>query len=316
MMTGHCAAWATKAFDLTPMSTEGSVSTSLQAAYILHYREFQETSFIVDAFTLTHGRVALLAKSARKSKPVTRALYQPFRPLLLSWIGAGDLRTLTGIEESGQALNLTGAELACAYYLNELVLRLAGKDQPQPTIFAYYSMALEQLASQIISVEQVLRTFELQLLDDLAVLPNFAHCVAGGEAVDPSRDYRYHPANAVAVVVNRSDMPRAETLSEETAQGSSQNVYLGIQKEKHRMGAGDSRNPSIQADGMTPDEGVLVNGSTLIALSRLELSDPEVLNQAKVLMRQILRVHLGDKPLRSRELFDSLVLRGQEPVRE
>jgi DNA repair protein RecO (recombination protein O) len=294
------------------MDMEGSVSTSLQAAYILHYREFQESSFIVDAFTLTHGRIALVAKSARNSKPRTRALYQPFRPLLLSWVGAGDLRTLTGIEESGQALDMADAELACAYYLNELVLRLAGKDQPQPTIFAYYSMALDQLASQTISVEEVLRTFEVQLLDGLGVLPNFAYCTADGTAVDPSREYRYHPANAIAVVTNRPAIVEGadQESDQESDQGADQkNEYLGIQKEKHRMGAGDSRNPNIQADGMTPDEGVLVDGSTLIALSELELGSATVLSQAKLLMRHVLRVHLGDKPLRSRELFDSLVRR-------
>lgn len=298
------------------MDTDGSVSTSLQAAYILHYREFQETSFIVDAFTLTHGRIALMAKSARSSKPRTRALYQPFRPLLLSWVGAGDLRTLTGIEESGQALEMADAELACAYYLNELVLRLAGKDQPQPTIFAYYSMALDQLASQTLSVEEVLRTFEVQLLDSLGVLPNFAYCTADGSAIDPSREYRYHPANAIAVVTNRPAIVQVSAKESQAAEQSAdqepepgQNLYQGIQKEKHRMGAGDSRNPNIQADGMTPDEGVLVDGSTLIALSELELSDSTVLSQAKLLMRPVLRVHLGDKPLRSRELFDSLVRR-------
>ncbi len=75
------------------------------------------------------------------------------------------------------------------------------------------------------------------------------------------------------------------------------------------MGAGDTRDPGIQADGMTPDEGVLVDGSTLIALSELDLTDSNVLEQAKVLMRRILKVHLGDRPLRSRELFDSLVRR-------
>ncbi len=278
------------------MDVDGSVSTSLQAAYILHYKEWQESSFIVDAFTLTHGRVALLARSARASKPRTRALYQPFRPLLLSWVGASDLRTLTGIEESGDALEMFDAELASAYYINELVLRLLGKDQPQPAVFAHYSMALAQLAVKGCALQPILRTFELQLLDGLGVLPNLAHCSADGSAIDPNREYRYHPANAVAVITNNKV-------------AESDEPYAGIQKEKHRMGAGDSRNPGIHADGVTPDSGILVDGSTLIALSNLELESPTVLEQSKVLMRHILRVHLGDRPLRSRELFDSLVNR-------
>jgi len=278
------------------MVGDDSVSTSLQAAYILHYKEWQESSFIVDAFTLTHGRIALLARSARSSKPRTRALYQPFRPLLLSWVGASELRTLTGIEESGDSLEMFDAELASAYYVNELVLRLLGKDQPQPTVFAHYSMALAQLAVKGCALQPTLRTFELQLLDGLGVLPNLAHCSADGSAIDANRQYRYHPANAVAVITNNKVAENDEP-------------YAGIQKEKHRMGAGDSRNPGIHADGVTPDSGVLVDGATLIALSDLELESPTVLEQAKVLMRHILRVHLGDRPLRSRELFDSLVNR-------
>ena len=277
---------------------DGSVSTSLQPAYILHYTQWAETSFIVDAFTLSHGRIGMMAKSARSSRPRTRALYQPFRPLLLSWVGGSDLRTLTGIEESGAPLNLANAELACSYYINELVMRLLGKDEPQPAIFAHYVMALMNLAATgepgQASMESVLRTFELQLLDGLAVLPELARCTSDGSAIEVDRDYHYHPANAVAIPTNRA---------------LDSDMSLGIQKEKHRMGAGDSRDPSIHADGMTLDSGVKVSGQTLLAMARLELDDPEVLKEARPLMRQILRVHLGDKPLKSRELFESLARR-------
>ncbi|ASJ74452.1 DNA repair protein RecO [Granulosicoccus antarcticus] len=280
------------------MQDDGSVSTSLQPAYILHYTQWAETSFIVDAFTLSHGRIGMMAKSARSSKPRTRALYQPFRPLLLSWVGGSDMRTLTGIEESGAPLEMESAELACSYYINELILRLLGKDQPQQAIFAHYVMALMNLAATgqpgQASMESVLRTFELQLLEGLAVLPDLARCTPGGKPIEADLDYHYHPANAVAIPMNRS---------------LDSDASLGIQKEKHRMGEGDSSNPSIHADGMTQDAGVKVSGRTLLALDNLELDDPAVLKEARPLMRQILRVHLGDKPLRSRELFESLARR-------
>ena len=285
------------------MSTDGSVSTTLQAAYILHYRQYQESSFIVDAFTLAHGRVTLMARSARASKPRTRALYQPFRPLLLSWVGASDLRTLTGIEESGQAMSMENAQLACGYYINELVLRLLGKDQPQPAVFAYYSLALAELSAQPAgsanthrdsALQVTLRTFELQLLDALGVLPDLRYCTPDGSAVEPDSQYRYHPANAVAVPVNSK------------TDGS---LPLGIQKEKTRMGEGDSRNASVQADGVTADDGVLISGESLLSLAALEFPSDKVLEDAKQLMRRILRVHLGDRPLNSRELFASLASR-------
>ncbi len=295
MMSEHCAALGMKVLD--PVHTDDSVSTSLQPAYILHYRQWQESSFIVDAFTLTHGRIALVAKSARASKPRVRALYQPFRPLLLSWVGGSDLRTLTGIEESGQPITLEDASLACGYYFNELILRLLGKDQPQPEIFAHYALALSELTAPDARIEIVLRTFELQLLDTLGVLPDLAQSTADGSTVDAARQYRYHPANAVAVVTAQSsDEPGSQR-------------YAGIQKEKVRMGESDTRNPGVQADGITADKGVLVSGSTLLALSRLDLQEASVRAEAKVLMRHILRVHLGEKPLQSRELFESLVRR-------
>ncbi|MCL4165380.1 UNVERIFIED_CONTAM: hypothetical protein GTU68_009611, partial [Idotea baltica] len=118
---------------------------SLQAGYLLHYTQYGDANFIVDFFSLDHGRVPLMAKGARSAKPRTRALYQPFRPLLISWWGDHELRTLTGIEESGASLNLEGAALPCGYYINEIIIRLLAKDQPQPTLFAHYSLALAQL---------------------------------------------------------------------------------------------------------------------------------------------------------------------------
>ncbi|MGQ7846272.1 DNA repair protein RecO [Granulosicoccus sp. 3-233] len=280
------------------MMGDDSVSTSLQAAYLLHYTEWQESSYIVDAFTLSHGRISMMAKSARASRPQVRALYQPFRPLLLSWVGHSDMRTLTGIEESGAAVPLADAALACGYYINELVMRLLGKDQPQTEVFAHYMVALNDLGALgepgQPGMEAVLRLFELQLLDALAVLPDLARCTPNGSPVLPDREYRYHPANAIAIVQN----PALDVDSS-----------LGIQKEKTRMGEGDSRDPALHADGMTLDEGMLVSGRTLLALSSLDVDDPAVLQEARGLMRRILRVHLGDRPLRSRELFDSLVRR-------
>lgn len=267
---------------------DGSVSTSLQPGYILHYREYQESSFIVDAFTLTHGRVALMAKSARNSRPQVRALYQPFRPLLLSWVGAGDLRTLTGIEESGAAHALSDVRLACGYYINELVLRLLGKDQPQDEVFAFYAMALSEFEQTDIDYEIVLRTFELQLLEMLAVLPDLPYCTPDGTQVLPECEYHYYPANALAVPVQGSD-------------------GLGLLKQKHRMGASTMAHP----DGTTADEGVRIHGKTLIAMHEMDFSDAQVLSQCRQLMRQILRIQLGDKPLKSREYFAALATTGR-----
>lgn len=53
-----------------------------------------------------------------------------------------------------------------------------------------------------------------------------------------------------------------------------------------------------------PGPGTLeVSGELLLALAAGELEEPEILRQAKRLTRHLLRPHLGERPLRSRELF-------------
>lgn len=256
-------------------------AVSLQAGYLLHYTQYGDTNFIVDFFSFNHGRVSLLAKGARSSKPRTRALYQPFRPLLLSWWGDHELRTLTGIEESGQAHSLDGSALPCGYYLNEIILRLLAKDQPQPTLFAHYGLALSELADNPDNLQPVLRRFELQLLEALGLMPNFAHCRNDGEALVAEERYLFYPSSNQAVLV------------------PTENEYIAIPKKK-------IPDAVYHSDGETLDVGVPVSGKTLIGLAEFDIDDKLVLKEIKPLMRRLLHMHLGDKPLNSRELFTSL----------
>lgn len=52
--------------------------------------------------------------------------------------------------------------------------------------------------------------------------------------------------------------------------------------------------------------GFVFRGESLMAMAREELSDPAVLSDAKRLLRSALKLYLGDKPLKSRELFKPL----------
>ena len=47
-----------------------------QPAYVLHSYPFRETSLIVEVFSRDHGRVALLARGARRPRSVLRGLLQ------------------------------------------------------------------------------------------------------------------------------------------------------------------------------------------------------------------------------------------------
>jgi len=49
--------------------------------------------------------------------------------------------------------------------------------------------------------------------------------------------------------------------------------------------------------------GIPIAGQTLLALADESMDSPRVLREAKSLMRHVLRVYLGDRPLASRDLF-------------
>ena len=67
-------------------------------AFVLHTYPYKETSLIVEAFTAPHGRVAMVARGAKRPRSELRGLLQGFQPLTLSWFGAAELKTLAKVE--------------------------------------------------------------------------------------------------------------------------------------------------------------------------------------------------------------------------
>ena len=90
-----------------------------EPGYVLHTYPYRETSLIVEAFTRCHGRIALIAKGARRPRSALRGSLLSFQPLGFSWSGGGEMRTLTGAEWLGAASFLRGTGLMCGFYLNE-----------------------------------------------------------------------------------------------------------------------------------------------------------------------------------------------------
>jgi DNA repair protein RecO (recombination protein O) len=72
-----------------------------QPAFVLHTYAYRETSVIVEAVTADYGRVAMVARGARRPRSELRGLLQGFQPLLLSWSGQHELKTLLRAEWRG-----------------------------------------------------------------------------------------------------------------------------------------------------------------------------------------------------------------------
>ncbi len=137
-----------------------------QRAFVLHLYPYSETSLIVDVFSRDYGRLALLARGARRPRSALRGLLMAFQPLELGWFGAGEVKTLAKAEWIGGMPLLSGRCLLLGYYLNELLVRMLPREDPHGALFDAYSAALHALAHGGEDAPE-LRRFEKTLLKEL-----------------------------------------------------------------------------------------------------------------------------------------------------
>ncbi|MEH6556462.1 MAG: DNA repair protein RecO [Oceanicoccus sp.] len=231
-----------------------------QPAYILHTRNFRDSSLIVDFLTADYGRVSGVVKGVRaatKSAKQRRGLSQPFVPLLISWSGKSDLKTIIQMEPRGASLQLQGTRLFSALYVNELLSRLLQQDDQQTAIYTLYEWVTRRLVSDG-QVDVVLRQFELQLMEYLGYGLDFTREAESSDAIISGHDYVY------------------------------------------RAGAGFYPADNIRME--TVPGNTVFSGEDLLAISIGKFTDNSR-HAAKLICRQALSVHLGRKPLKSRELF-------------
>jgi len=242
----------------------------MDKGYVLHSYPYRETSLILQAWTEKHGRLALVAKGARRPKSAIRAVLVAFQPLSMSWFGRGELRTLKTAEPASPATPLAGASLLSAFYLNELLLKLTTRDDPHERLFAAYDDAitrLREISREIVTpgrqeqVEKVLRRFELRLLQEL------------GYALELSREAGTH----APIVAEKEYLYVVERGPVEAPEG-----------------------------GATPGSAVRLRGQTLIDLERGRLDDAATVAQAKQLMRLLINHSLNGQELATRAMVRDL----------
>ena len=179
-----------------------------QAAYILH-RDYRDTSQILELFSRDHGRITVVSKGSRGAKSRSRAVLQPFAPLLVSWSGKGEMPTLTGSEViSYTPLKLRGNALPSAFYINELLVKLLHKHDMHEEVFFLYKNTLE-LLQDIESLEKNLRVFEIKLLQILGFGMNLINDAETGEIVQSDKCYRYYIEHGPVLATNSEQDARS-----------------------------------------------------------------------------------------------------------
>jgi len=169
-------------------------------AFVLHTYPYKETSLIVEAFARRFGRVALLARGARRPRSAMRGVLLSFQSLRLSWSASAELGNLAAAEWSGALRPLRGRGLMCGFYLNELLLRLLPRDDPHEALFDFYSESLHHLAGSS-NYAPILRSFEKRMLAELGYAPLLAHDAAS-RPIDPAARYVYEPERGPILLTN------------------------------------------------------------------------------------------------------------------
>ena len=236
------------------------------SGFVLHTYAYRETSLIVEAFTRVHGRIVLVAKGAKRAQGALRGKLSPFQGLSLTWFGKSEMKTLKTVEHEQILPQLSGAALLSAFYVNELLLKLATREDPHEQLFDMYAATMGLLATLTLDkrsareIAPILRQFEVSLLQELGYALQL-HVEADGQApICAEHEYVY--------LVERGPL-HVDAVSGEPA---------GM--------------PSLR-----------LQGKTLIDMSCSDYRDPQTQLQSKQLMRMLINHLLGDKVLHTRQLI-------------
>ena len=138
-----------------------------QPAWVLSRQSYRDNGMLVEFFSAELGRCGAVVRGAhrRKRGGSLASLLQPFRPLLITFVGRSELKTLRSAEAPGPGYFLRGDALMSGLYLNELLVRSLPRMDVSPSLFLAYGQAIESLYEG--AGEESLRRFELVLLSEL-----------------------------------------------------------------------------------------------------------------------------------------------------
>jgi len=212
------------------MAVSSNTRQDNQPVFVLHTYPFKETSLVVELFTREFGRISAVAKGARRPRSAMRGMLQSFQPLLGAWSGKLELKTLHSLEWYAGLLMLQGEALMCGFYLNELLLRLLPREDPHEALFDEYAQTLISLSVTGNDSANILRRFELRLLQSLGYAVPLTHNIKN-EMVLSEMQYYYVPEIG-PVTVRHDYQENGVQLSGKTLLDMAQDDYSDIQTQQ------------------------------------------------------------------------------------
>ena len=163
-------------------------------AICLRVTPFSETSQVVTLFTREYGRLRLVAKGARRRTKAGKGSFDGGLDLLdggdatFSHTPEKDLSLLTAwrLTDAHAPLRQHGRAIWLGLYAAELVDRLIEEHDAHPRLFDGLVRLLARLADAS-AREAVMLAFQLNLLRQTGVLPDFGRCAGGGSPAGAER---------------------------------------------------------------------------------------------------------------------------------
>ena len=181
------------------------MSTEKSAAIVIRMADFSESSRVVTMFTRDFGKVAGLAKGAKRLKGPFEAALDLLAVCQVVFIRKStsglDILTEAQLQKRFKPRPGELASLYGGYYVAELLDALSEEYDPHPILFDEAVLALERLAGDASLDISILR-FELVILREIGQLPAFDACIACGEAVGSANRYGFQPSQGGLVCQN------------------------------------------------------------------------------------------------------------------
>ena len=166
-----------------------------EPVFLLASAPWRESSLWLEVYSRRYGRVALLARSARKRMSELRGVLVPFVPLSASWYGSQELKTLHRAEWVGGWPQPQSRALFSGLYVNEIMLKLTAREDPLPDVYDALADVMQILCTHNNHVA-ALRHFEWTLLNRLGHAPDLFGDYQG-RPIQVDETYWLRPQDAV-----------------------------------------------------------------------------------------------------------------------
>lgn len=180
--------------------SRGSSGPSIEVRALLLSRvDYGDADLIVHLFTDEHGKIAALARGARRSQKRFAGALEPMHTLKVEMNERprGELYSLKGSQIAGPRTRLTSRleSLHAAGKALSWVRKAAPQNTPEPVLWQAIHCALDELGGEDAreKAEGILGAFGLRLLEVLGWGMNLTSCVSCGKRCPEARAAWIHP---------------------------------------------------------------------------------------------------------------------------